>query len=45
VWPRILEPTQVIQEAQARKLDGVLIRTVHYALGFLTGDFPAMTQV
>jgi serine/threonine protein kinase/tetratricopeptide (TPR) repeat protein len=42
---RLGEARQVIQEAQARKLDGVLIRTVHYALGFLTGDFPAMTQV
>ena len=39
------EARQTIQQAQARKLDNVILRNDLYALGFLGADFPAMEGV
>ena len=38
------EARQTIQQAQARKLDNVILRNDLYALGFLGADFPAMEE-
>ena len=39
------EARQTIQQAQARKLDNVILRNDLYALGFLGADFPAMEEL
>jgi len=39
------EARQIIQQAQARKLDNVILRNDLYALGFLGADFPAMEEL
>jgi tetratricopeptide (TPR) repeat protein/predicted Ser/Thr protein kinase len=41
---RFDEARQVIQEAQARKLDDVIVHNATYALAFLNADSPAMAQ-
>ena len=38
------EARQTIEQAQARKLDNVILRNDLYALGFLSADFPAMEE-
>jgi eukaryotic-like serine/threonine-protein kinase len=38
------EARQTIQQAQARKVDNVILRNDLYALGFLGADFPAMEE-
>jgi len=38
------EARQTLQQAQARKLDNVILRNDLYALGFLGADFPAMEE-
>jgi hypothetical protein len=41
---RFEDARQVIQQAQARKLDDAVIHNALYAIGFLAGDNEAMTK-